>query len=46
MDVLSQRLQGAYMTISEGGPEENAAALRRISGLHRQVVEVRRVLSP
>lgn len=41
MDVLSQRLQGAYMTISEASP--NDANLRRISALNRQVNEVRRM---
>ncbi|KAK5122762.1 hypothetical protein LTR85_003677 [Meristemomyces frigidus] len=41
MDVLSQRLQGAYMTISEARP--NDGNLRRISALNRQVMEVRRM---
>lgn len=41
MDVLSQRLQGAYMHISETNPNE--PALRRISGLNRQVMEVKRL---
>ena len=41
MEVLSQRLQGAYMNISETNPSE--PALRRISALHRQVAEVRRM---
>jgi hypothetical protein len=42
MDILSSRLQGAYMSISERSPGE--AALKRISALHRQVGEVRRVV--
>ena len=41
MDVLSQRLQGAYMNISEANPSE--PSLKRISTLNRQVVEVRRL---
>lgn len=41
MDILSQRLQGAYMSISERSPNE--PALKTISGLHRQVGEVRRM---
>ncbi|TKA25565.1 hypothetical protein B0A50_05426 [Salinomyces thailandicus] len=41
MDVLSQRLQGAYMELSEVNPRD--ARLRRISALNRQVNEVRRV---
>ena len=40
MDVISQRLQGAYMSISETNPSE--PSLRRISQLNRQVLEVRR----
>lgn len=40
MDVLSQRLQGAYMQASEAG---QAGLLKRISGLHRQVSEVRQM---
>ena len=43
MDVLSQRLQGAYMNISERDPSE--PALRRISALHRQVADVRRMVA-
>lgn len=41
MDVLSQRLQGMYMSVSERDPNE--PALRRISQLHKQVGEVRRL---
>ena len=41
MDVLSQRLQGAYMLISESDPADRNLA--RISGLVRQVREVRRL---
>ncbi|KAK4550819.1 hypothetical protein LTR36_000399 [Oleoguttula mirabilis] len=41
MDVLSQRLQGAYMHISEANPSD--ANLRKISALNRQVSEVRRM---
>jgi hypothetical protein len=43
MDVLSQRLQSAYMNISEETP--NAPVLKRISGLNRQVNEVKRMTS-
>ena len=41
MDVLSQRLQGAYMNISEATP--GAPALKKISALNRQVNEVKRL---
>lgn len=41
MDVLSQRLQGTYMQISETKPSD--PALRTISQLHRQVDEIRRL---
>lgn len=41
MDVLSQRLQGAYMAIAE--EDASAASLRRIAGLNRRVQEVRRM---
>ncbi|KAK4633801.1 hypothetical protein CLAFUR0_02653 [Fulvia fulva] len=41
MDVLSQRLQGAYMSISENTP--NDPALRTISHLNKQVNEIRRL---
>ena len=41
MDVLSQRLQAAYMNISEANPSE--PALKRISALNRQVVEIKRL---
>lgn len=41
MDVLSQRLTGAYMNISEANPSE--PALKRISALNRQVVEIKRL---
>ncbi|EME47720.1 hypothetical protein DOTSEDRAFT_123822 [Dothistroma septosporum NZE10] len=41
MDVLSQRLQGAYMSISENSP--NDPSLRTISQLNRQVNEIRRL---
>ena len=43
MDVLSQRLQGAYMEISEARP--NDPSLRTISALNRQVNEIRRMAS-
>ena len=39
MDILSQRLQGAYMSMAERAPSD--PALRKISALHRQVGEVR-----
>ncbi|KAK5172583.1 uncharacterized protein LTR77_002703 [Saxophila tyrrhenica] len=42
MDVLSQRLQGAYMQVSEESPNEGDR-LRRISALFRQVAEVRKL---
>ncbi|WPH04026.1 Hypothetical protein R9X50_00691000 [Acrodontium crateriforme] len=41
MDVLGQRLQGAYMQISEANP--NDIALRKISALNKQVNDVRRM---
>lgn len=41
MDVLAQRLQGAYMVVSEATPM--APSLRKISELFRRVGEVRRV---
>lgn len=41
MDVLSQRLQGAYMNISEANPSN--AVLRKISEVNRRVNEVRRM---
>ena len=41
MDVLSQRLQGAYMQISERDP--NDTSLRHVSALFRQVGEVRKL---
>lgn len=41
MDVLSQRLQGAYMSLSEADPGD--PALKRISGLNRQVMEIKRL---
>ena len=41
MDVLSQRLQGAYMAISETRP--GSPTLKTISLLNRQVHEVRKV---
>ncbi|KAI7247992.1 hypothetical protein KC335_g18612 [Hortaea werneckii] len=41
MDVISQRLQGAYMEMSESNPSD--PRLRRLSALNRQVNEVRRV---
>lgn len=45
MDVLGQRLQGAYMAIAEEEPKrgELAGSLRRISALNRRVQEVRRL---
>lgn len=41
MDVLSQRLQGAYMSLSEADPSD--PALKRISSLNRQVMEIKRL---
>lgn len=41
MDVLSQRLQGAYMNLSEADPGD--PALKRISALNRQIVEIKRL---
>jgi hypothetical protein len=41
MDVLSQRLQGAYMAISEERPSD--PALKTIIALNKQVNEIRRV---
>ena len=41
MDILSQRLQGAYMSMAERAPQD--PALRKISALHRQVGEVKRL---
>ncbi|KAI7522768.1 hypothetical protein KC316_g19141, partial [Hortaea werneckii] len=41
MDVISSRLQGAYMEMSESNPSD--PRLRRLSALNRQVNEVRRV---
>ena len=41
MDVLSQRLQGAYMQISEANPSD--PNLKTISTLNRQVNEIRRM---
>lgn len=41
MDVLSNRLQGAYMRISEASP--NDPVLHKISAMHRRVIEVRRL---
>ena len=41
MDVLSQRLQGAYMDLSERSAGE--PTLRHISILHRQVNEVKKL---
>lgn len=40
MDVLSQRLQGAYMTVSEARP--NDPVLRRLVGLNRRTGEIRK----
>lgn len=42
MEILSQRLQAAYMAVAEQQP--NSPALKRVSALHRQVNEVRRVI--
>ena len=42
MDVLAQRLQGAYMMVGEVGGSQGV--LRKISGLVRKVQEVRRVV--
>lgn len=41
MDVLGQRLSGAYMAISEASP--NDPSLRTMSTLNRQVGEIRRL---
>lgn len=41
MDVLSQRLMGIYMNISEANPSD--VKLRKISMLNRQVTEIRRL---
>ncbi|KXT18552.1 hypothetical protein AC579_2270 [Pseudocercospora musae] len=43
MDVLSQRLQGAYMNISEQRPSD--PLLKKISSINRSVQEVRRIAS-
>ena len=43
MDVLSQRLQGAYMVLSEEQP--NSPALKSMAQLNRQVGEIKRVLA-
>ncbi|KAF7190126.1 hypothetical protein HII31_08457 [Pseudocercospora fuligena] len=43
MDVLSQRLQGAYMHISEQRPSD--PLLKKISSINRSVQEVRRIAS-
>ncbi|CAK3976639.1 hypothetical protein DOTSEDRAFT_123822 [Lecanosticta acicola] len=43
MDVLSQRLQGAYMEISEANPSDTS--LKSISQLNRLVNEIRRMAS-
>ncbi|EME85587.1 uncharacterized protein MYCFIDRAFT_59767 [Pseudocercospora fijiensis CIRAD86] len=43
MDVLSQRLQGAYMAISEERPSD--PLLKKISNINRSVQEVRRIAS-
>ena len=42
MDVLSQRLQGAYMQVAEEAPGE-VERLRKVSGLFRQVAEVKKL---
>lgn len=41
MDVIGQRLQGAYMEISEANPSD--PSLRKISALNRQVAEIKRL---
>ncbi|KAK3671670.1 hypothetical protein LTR78_008403 [Recurvomyces mirabilis] len=43
MDVLSQRLQGAYMVLSEEQP--NSPALKSMAQLNRQVGEIKRALA-
>nr|POF17523.1 uncharacterized protein c20g4.08 [Quercus suber] len=43
MEILSQRLQAAYMTVAEQQP--NSPALRKVSGLYRQVNEIRRIIA-
>ncbi|KAF2478678.1 hypothetical protein BDY17DRAFT_313959 [Neohortaea acidophila] len=43
MDVLSQRLQGAYMNLSETGGGDGPGILKRIAELNRRVVEIGRV---
>ncbi|KAF1353414.1 hypothetical protein BDV97DRAFT_346495 [Delphinella strobiligena] len=39
MDVLQQRMQGAYMQIAETNPQD--PALRKVSGLSRQIAEIK-----
>lgn len=41
MDVLLQRMQGAYMQIAESDPSD--PALRRVSMLSRQISEIKNV---
>lgn len=43
MDVLYQRLQGAYMQLAESEPRDDNA-LRKMVALTRQIADVRRVL--
>ena len=43
MDVLYQRLQGAYMQLAESEPLDDNA-LRKMVALTRQIADVRRVL--
>jgi hypothetical protein len=43
MDVLYQRLQGAYMQLAESEPRDDGA-LRKMVTLTRQIADVRRVL--
>lgn len=43
MDVLHQRLQGAYMQLAESEPRDDHA-LRKMFALTRQIVDVRTML--
>ena len=43
MDVLYQRLQGAYMQLAESAPRYDNA-LRKMVALTRQIAEVKSVL--
>jgi hypothetical protein len=41
MDVLQQRMQGAYMMLAETNPQD--PALRKVSGLARQINEIKQL---